>query len=249
MTPRTPAEPPVRPEPTATDGLLAAHVDGDPEAFGTLFGRHRDRLWAVALRTTGNPEDAADALQDAMISAFRRAETFRGDAQVTTWLHRIVVNACLDRIRRAKVRAVQSLPDDMEEYAARGDVLAADADAEPEAVAERSDLRRQLLAALDELPPDQKAALVLVDMQGYARRGGGADPRVPHRHRQEPLLPGPQPAGGAAAAPGARRRNLRPPRRRARVRRTAAHPPAEPIHRARRPMRSPRTPHPPAPRR
>jgi RNA polymerase sigma-70 factor (ECF subfamily) len=147
--------------------LLAAHVDGDPDAFGTLFGRHRDRLWAVALRTTGNPEDAADALQDAMISAFRRAETFRGDAQVTTWLHRIVVNACLDRIRRAKVRPVQALPDDMEEYAARGDVLAADADAEPEAVAERGDLRRQLLVALDELPPDQKAALVLVDMQGY----------------------------------------------------------------------------------
>jgi len=42
--------------------LLAAHVAGDPEAFGTLFGRHRDRLWAVALRTTGNPADAADAL-------------------------------------------------------------------------------------------------------------------------------------------------------------------------------------------
>ena len=147
--------------------LLAAHVAGDPEAFGTLFARHRDRLWAVALRTTGNREDAADALQDAMISAFRRAETFRGDARVTTWLHRIVVNACLDRIRRARVRAVQALPDDMEEYAARGDVLAADADAAPEAVAERTDLRRQLLAALDRLPPDQKAALVLVDMQGY----------------------------------------------------------------------------------
>ena len=147
--------------------LLAAHVAGDPEAFGTLFGRHRDRLWAVALRTTGNPADAADALQDAMISAFSRAETFRGDARVTTWLHRIVVNACLDRIRRSRVRAVQALPDDLDEYAARGDVLAAAASAEPEAAAERSDLRRQLLAALDQLPPDQKAALVLVDMQGY----------------------------------------------------------------------------------
>ena len=147
--------------------LLAAHVAGDPEAFGTLFGRHRDRLWAVALRTTGNPVDAADALQDAMISAFSRAETFRGDARVTTWLHRIVVNACLDRLRRSRVRAVQALPDDMDEYAARGDVLAADASSEPETVAERSDLRRQLLAALEQLPPDQKAALVLVDMQGY----------------------------------------------------------------------------------
>ena len=156
------------PDPGPDDrALLAAHVAGDPDAFGTLFGRHRDRLWAVALRTSGNAEEAADALQEAMISAFRRAETFRGDAKVTTWLHRIVVNACFDRIRRSKVRAVQSLPDDLEEYAARGDVLAAEAAAEPEAVAERHDLRRQLLAALDTLPADQKAALVLVDMQGY----------------------------------------------------------------------------------
>ena len=84
--------------------LLEAHIAGDPAAFGELFARHRNRLWAVALRTTGNPEDAADALQDALISAFKRAESFRGDSAVTTWLHRIVVNACLDRLRRAKVR-------------------------------------------------------------------------------------------------------------------------------------------------
>ena len=90
--------------------LVAAHVAGDPDAFGELFARHRGRLWAVALRTTGNPEDAADALQDAMISAFKRAESFRGDSAVTTWLHRIVVNACLDRLRRAKVRLADSLP-------------------------------------------------------------------------------------------------------------------------------------------
>ena len=104
--------------------LLEAHLAGDPEAFGELFRRHRDRLWAVALRTTGNPEDAADALQDALISAFRRAESFRGDAAVTTWLHRIVVNACLDRLRRRKVRAADPLPDDLDEAAARGAVLA-----------------------------------------------------------------------------------------------------------------------------
>ena len=53
--------------------LLGAHVDGDPHAFSELVHRHRDRLWAVALRTTGDPEEASDALQDAMISAFRRA--------------------------------------------------------------------------------------------------------------------------------------------------------------------------------
>ncbi len=87
--------------------LMAAHQAGDAEAFGELFRRHRDRMWAVALRTSGNPEDAADALQDAMVSAFRRADAFRGDSAVSTWLHRIVVNACLDRMRRAKVRAAQ----------------------------------------------------------------------------------------------------------------------------------------------
>ena len=95
--------------------LLQAHVDGDPEAFTILFRRHRDRLWAVALRTMGNPEDAADGLQDGMIAAYRRAGSFRGDAAVTTWLHRVVVNACLDRIRAAKVRRAEPLPEDLED--------------------------------------------------------------------------------------------------------------------------------------
>ena len=73
--------------------LLRAHVEGDPDAFGELFRRHRDRMWAVALRTTRNRELASDCVQDAFISAFRRAGSYRGDAAVTTWLHRIVVNA------------------------------------------------------------------------------------------------------------------------------------------------------------
>ena len=148
--------------------LLEAHLAGDPDAFGELFGRHRDRLWAVALRTTGHPEDAADALQDALVSAFRRADSYRGEAAVTTWLHRIVVNACLDRRRRAKVRAADPLPDDLEEHASRGDLLAATGpDQDPEAHALGTETRQRVLAALDELPPDQRAALVLVDMQGY----------------------------------------------------------------------------------
>src|SRR5690242_6941948 len=150
--------------------LLRAHLDGDPEAFGRLFTRHRDRLWAVALRTTGDREEAADALQDALVSAFRRADSFRGDAAVTTWLHRIVVNACLDRLRRRKVRAADPLPDDLEEQAARGAVLAAPdqgPDPGPEAHVVASERRGLVLAALEQLPPDQRAALVLVDMEGY----------------------------------------------------------------------------------
>ena len=147
--------------------LLDAHVAGDPDAFGVLFTRHRDRLWGVALRTMGNPEDAADALQDGMISAFRRADSFRGDAQVTTWLHRIVVNACLDRLRAQKVRAASALPDDLDEYAGRGSLTTADHSPDPAEVALQTERRAQVLAALAGLPAEQRAALILVDMEGY----------------------------------------------------------------------------------
>ena len=147
--------------------LLAAHVAGDVEAFGTLFTRHRDRLWAVALRTMGSPEDAADALQDGMISAFRRAGSFRGEAAVTTWLHRVVVNACLDRLRAAKVRAADALPDDLEEYAGRGALSTTSADPTPDDAAVAAERRRLVLDALATLPAEQRAALVLVDMEGY----------------------------------------------------------------------------------
>jgi len=147
--------------------LLEAHVAGDPTAFGELFARHRGRLYAVALRTTGNPEDAADALQDALISAFKRAESFRGDSAVTTWLHRIVVNACLDRLRRAKVRLADALPDDLEDRVSVGPHAETDSTGDPEAHVLAGDRRQRVLAALGELHADQRAALVLVDMEGY----------------------------------------------------------------------------------
>ncbi|MBJ7357577.1 RNA polymerase sigma factor SigM [Nocardioides sp.] len=148
--------------------LLQAHVDGDADAFGVLFRRHRDRLWAVALRTMGNPDDAADGLQDGMIAAFRRAGSFRGDAAVTTWLHRVVVNACLDRLRAAKVRRADALPDDLEERGDRRPVTTPDrSTTDPADLAVADERRRLVLAALAELPAEQRAALVLVDMEGY----------------------------------------------------------------------------------
>jgi RNA polymerase sigma-70 factor (ECF subfamily) len=143
-------------------------VAGDRQAFGVLFSRHRDRLWAVALRTMSNPEDAADGLQDGMVAAYRRAGSFRGEAAVTTWLHRVVVNACLDRLRAMKVRRAEPLPDDLEEYGDRGSTISAtDATADPADLTEQGERRRQVLDALATLPEEQRAALVLVDMEGY----------------------------------------------------------------------------------
>ncbi|AUG78549.1 RNA polymerase sigma factor SigM [Kitasatospora sp. MMS16-BH015] len=161
-TPPTDTTPPTETS-TLTDAeLLARHSTGDPEAFGLLFQRHRDRLWAVALRTLGDPEEAADALQDALVSAFRAAAGFEGRSAVTTWLHRIVVNACLDRARRAATRRAGSLDETPE----RLDTLLGTAEA-PETAVVRAEQQREISAALAALPPDQRAALVLVDMQGY----------------------------------------------------------------------------------
>lgn len=132
--------------------LLAAHCAGNADAFGELFRRHKDRMWAVALRTCRDPELAADAVQDGFIAAFRRAESFRGDAQVTTWLHRVIVNACLDRLRR--VKPTSELP----EYE-----LADRRDEHASAVA-----RLDVQQALGQIPEAQRLALTLVDMQGLS---------------------------------------------------------------------------------
>jgi RNA polymerase sigma-70 factor (ECF subfamily) len=159
--------------------LLRAHVAGDTEAFGTLFARHRDRLWAVALRTTGDREEAADALQDALVAAFRRADGYRGDSAVTTWLHRIVVNACLDRLRRRRTRRTVPFPEDDGTGGGTGGTRGttellpglsgtAAAVVDPADLAVDADRRAAVLAALDTLPPEQRAALVLVDMEGYS---------------------------------------------------------------------------------
>lgn len=141
--------------------LLARHLEVTRKPSVSLCSRHRDRLWAVALRTLGDREEAADAVQDALVSAYRAAHTFRGQSAVTTWLHRITVNACLDRARKAASRKTSPVDDTerleqlLEPYEAAS------------APVERNDLHRQLLEALGTLPADQRAALVLVDMQGY----------------------------------------------------------------------------------
>ncbi|MDI3313255.1 MAG: RNA polymerase sigma factor SigM [Mycobacterium sp.] len=132
--------------------LLAAHVAGDRYAFQELFHRHRRQLRRLARLTSRNPEDAEDALQDAMLSAHRSAGHFRHDAAVSSWLYRIVVNACLDRLRRARAHPTTTLDD---EYP----------------VADRTaqaDTAIMVQQALMRLPSEQRAAVVAVDMQGYS---------------------------------------------------------------------------------
>lgn len=138
--------------PRTDSALLAAHVAGDRQAFAELFYRHHRRLQRLAWQTTGHPEDAADAVQDAMLAAHRAAPTFRHDAAVGSWLHRIVVNACLDRLRRDRSHPACPLTDEVAVGDRTGEV-------ETTLVVRR---------ALMQLSVEQRSAVVAVDMQGYS---------------------------------------------------------------------------------
>ncbi|MDG3009815.1 RNA polymerase sigma factor SigM [Rhodococcus sp. D2-41] len=143
--------------PPSDADLLAAHVRGDRYAFAELMARHQDHLWQVARRTSYSTEDAADALQEAMLSAHRSAANFRADAAVRSWLHRIVVNACLDRIRRNKARPQVT------------ELVADGGRDEPVDVRNRYDefdTAMLIEQALVTLPPEQRAAIVAVDVEG-----------------------------------------------------------------------------------
>jgi RNA polymerase sigma-70 factor, ECF subfamily len=133
--------------------LLAAHVAGDRYAFEELFYRHHRQLYRLAVMTSRNPDDAADAMQDALLSAHRTAASFRRDAAVSSWLYRIVVNACLDRLRRNRSHLMVELDDEAHTVG----------DHTP-----RVDTAIMVERALMRLPIEQRAAVVAVDMQGYS---------------------------------------------------------------------------------
>ena len=137
--------------------LVALAKDGDRQAFDELVRATHAETYTLALRLTGNEEDARDVVQEAYLRAFRGLKRFRGDAQFSTWMYRITANCAATHTgRRAKHRH-ESL-DDLE--------VAADEQsaADPVLSAEAGDLRNQLTAALEDLPPKLRQVVVLRDI-------------------------------------------------------------------------------------
>ncbi|HYV97656.1 MAG TPA: sigma-70 family RNA polymerase sigma factor [Gemmatimonadaceae bacterium] len=134
-------------------GWILAAQRGDQNAFGELVRRHQRRAYAVARAIVLNHEDAEDAVQEAFLHAFRALDRFRPDQAFGAWLHRIVANAALDLTRRRKVREADELPETV-----------ASPFHDP---AEAGDLRQRLREALAELPPRQRAVIVLHDIEGF----------------------------------------------------------------------------------
>ena len=159
----------MEPDAGALESALRAAQSGDVAAFNTLVALYQRQLFNVCYRTLGNREDAADATQDALLSAFRALETFHGAAAgLRPWLMRIAVNACYDQLRRRQRRPADSLdaldPDDGSRIADR----VADPAPGPDERSIGAETARTIQAAIDRLPVDQRLTVILCDVQGLS---------------------------------------------------------------------------------
>src|SRR5258705_5176058 len=103
---------------TNDEHIVERALTGDAEAFGEIVQRWERRIFALTYGMLGREEDARDATQETFLAAFRNLRGFRGEAKVSSWLHRIAVNQCISRHQRAKVRNEAGLEDEEEKHAA-----------------------------------------------------------------------------------------------------------------------------------
>jgi RNA polymerase sigma-70 factor (ECF subfamily) len=136
--------------------LVQRAKDGDARALDALLARHRPSVERLALRVLRDPEDADDATQEALAKVCVRLKQFNGSAQFSTWLHRLVVNTCLDAVERRKTRMHEPLGEDL-----------ASVD-DPAREARNSELRRELCDALADVSPQQAQVVLLKDALGYS---------------------------------------------------------------------------------
>ena len=142
------------------DELARRAGGGDEDAFAELVRLHEKKVYNLALRICGNQEDAADAAQEAFLSAWRGLPNFRGEAGFSTWLYRLTSNAAIDCLRRSRRRREEASLDD------EGLGLSAvDRAPSPQARAEGAELRRAVLEGLGQLSEDHRQALALRELQ------------------------------------------------------------------------------------
>ena len=149
---------------TTDEQMVARALAGDAEAFGEIVRRWERRIYALAYGILGREEDARDAAQETFIAAFRHLPNFRGEAKVSSWLHRIAVNQCITRQRRARVRGETSL--EAEEEAAGGARFAAPAHtSSPARLTEADERAGAVRRAVGALPPELRAVVVLKEFE------------------------------------------------------------------------------------
>ena len=163
----------MEPEASSLEQALRSARGGDVAAFNSLVLVFQRQVFNVCYRTLGNSEDAADATQDALLSAFRGLKTFNGQAAgLRAWLLRIAVNTCYDQLRRRQRRPTDSLDSvrsaDAGHEGADGAERLADPAPTPEQHSLTAETARHIQEAIDRLPPDQRLTVVLCDVQGLS---------------------------------------------------------------------------------
>jgi len=152
------------------DELLSRFRGGDGKAFDAIVDRYERRVFAIALRICRHQEDARDVTQDVFVTALRTLSSFRGAALLSTWLHRVAVNASLDLVRRRSRREGSSV-EGLSDRPAEGPG--------PEAEAIESVRAREVHRALGRIPEDQRAVVVLHDLEGLDYAEAAATLEVP----------------------------------------------------------------------
>jgi RNA polymerase sigma-70 factor, ECF subfamily len=136
--------------------LVTRAKDGDAEALSALIARHQAKVERLARHILRDPEDASDAAQEALAKVCARLGQYRGGAQFSTWLHRLVVNTCLDAAERRKARTHEPLAEHLR------------SDDDPARDADNAELRRELCDALAGVSPQQAQVVLLKDALGYS---------------------------------------------------------------------------------
>ena len=147
---------------TTDEQMVERALSGDPEAFGEIVRRWERRIFALSFGMLGREEDARDATQETFLAAFRNLRGFRGEAKVSSWLHRIAVNQCITRQRRAKVRSETGLEDEAEKNAA---VFALPAEVSPARSAEYREVSSAVRKAVCALPADLRQVVVMKEFE------------------------------------------------------------------------------------
>ena len=156
-----------------TEELVRAAAAGDQDAFAQLVRLYENKVYSLALRMCGNPEDAADAAQEAFLAAWKGLPRFRGEAGFSTWLYRLTSNAAIDHLRRVKRQRGEVSLD------GGGPGLDAVDDApSPQAQAEETELREAVAEGLSMLSEDHRQALLLRELRGLSYEEIASELRV-----------------------------------------------------------------------
>ncbi|MBT9154285.1 MAG: ECF RNA polymerase sigma factor SigW [Firmicutes bacterium] len=162
------------------DGVLAADTDqklvqrslaGDTDAFRQIVERYQSKVYNLALRMTGNPEDALDISQESFIRVFRSLKTFKGDSSFSTWLYRIANNIVLDELRKRRRRPLVVMSTDAFVSSEEGEhalEFSGPQSLQPEEQVMRAERRREIAQALQAISPEHRLILLLRDVEGLS---------------------------------------------------------------------------------